>query len=26
VTLPATQSLALARDAGGRFSFQVESQ
>jgi len=26
VTLPATQSLALARDAGGRFSFQVEGQ
>ncbi|MES2939915.1 MAG: bifunctional pyr operon transcriptional regulator/uracil phosphoribosyltransferase PyrR [Pseudomonadota bacterium] len=24
VTLPATQSLALARDAGGRFSFKVE--
>ncbi len=26
VTLPATQSLALARDALGRFSFQVEGQ
>lgn len=26
VTLPATQSLALARDAAGRFSFQVEGQ
>jgi pyrimidine operon attenuation protein / uracil phosphoribosyltransferase len=26
VTLPATQSLALAREAGGRFSFQVEGQ
>jgi pyrimidine operon attenuation protein/uracil phosphoribosyltransferase len=26
VTLPATQSLALARDATGRFSFQVEGQ
>lgn len=26
VTLPATQSLALARDADGRFSFQVEGQ
>jgi pyrimidine operon attenuation protein/uracil phosphoribosyltransferase len=24
VTLPANQSLALARDAQGRFSFQVE--
>ena len=26
VALPATQSLALARDASGRFSFQVESR
>ena len=26
VTLPDTQSLALARDAAGRFSFQVEGQ
>jgi pyrimidine operon attenuation protein/uracil phosphoribosyltransferase len=26
VALPATQSLALAREAGGRFSFQVEGQ
>jgi pyrimidine operon attenuation protein/uracil phosphoribosyltransferase len=26
VSLPPTQSLALARDAGGRFSFQVEGQ
>jgi pyrimidine operon attenuation protein/uracil phosphoribosyltransferase len=26
VALPATQSLALARDASGRFSFQVEGQ
>ena len=26
VSLPATQSLALARDASGRFSFQVEGQ
>ena len=26
VSLPASQSLALARDEGGRFSFQVEGQ
>jgi pyrimidine operon attenuation protein / uracil phosphoribosyltransferase len=26
VALPASQSLELARDAGGRFSFKVEGQ